>query len=160
MADAMTAGAMMARVMVDLAAMAGATMDHEAVVLPVAGLVDRAIVVPMALVVSGADPTVLLLAAPDLAARMVVLDVDLAVPMVLVAADRIVVPALVAKADLMDAAKAVPMAVVPMVPAGVAGVVLALVVPEVLVVRAEGIWNTGWIKSTASSTKSSARLSP
>jgi hypothetical protein len=83
---------------------------------------------------------------------MVVLAVDPVVRMVPVAVDLIMVPALVAKA--------VPMAVVPMVPAGVAGVVLALVVPEVLVVRAEGIWNTGWIKSTASSTKSSARLSP
>ena len=161
----MTAGAMMARVMVDLAAMAGATMDHEAVVLPVADLVDRAIVVPMALVVSGADPTVLLLAAPDLAARMVVLDVDLAVPMVLVAADRIVVPALVAKADLMVAAKVDPMAVVlavPMVLAAVAqDVVLA---PVVLVVReevrAEGASSSGWIKLTVSSTKSCGRLSP
>lgn len=145
---------------VDLAVMAGATVDRETVALRIADLADRAIVVPMALVVSGADPTVLLLAARDLAARMVVLAVDPVVRMVPVAGDRIMVPALVAKADLMDAAKAVPMAVVPMVPAGVAGVVLALVVPEVLVVRAEGIWNTGWIKSTASSTKSSARLSP
>lgn len=126
MAGAMMVGGMTARVMVDLAVMAGATADRETAALRVADQVDREIAAPIALVVSGADRMVLL-AARDLAAPMVVLAVAPAVPMVLAAEGQDVVQGPV-----------------------------VLVVPEV---RAEGVSNNGWIKSTASSTKSSARLS-
>lgn len=102
-------------------------------------LVDREIVVPMAAapVASGADPTVFLAAARALVDRTVVLVADLAVPMVLVAVAQNVVPAL---ADL-----AVPVVLA----AEVAGAV-----------RAEAASSSGWIRLTASSTKSFVRLSP
>ena len=115
-------GAMMARVAsetVDRGVKARATADLVRMALRVVDLVDREIVVPAeaARVASGADPMVLL-AARDLAARMVVLAVDLVVRMVPVAVDLIVVPALAAKVDPTVVAKAD--LVDPMVPAAVA----------------------------------------
>ena len=155
------ARAMMAGAMTDPVVTARATVDLVPTALRVADLVDPMAVdlgVPMegVLVVSGADPMVLATAARALADRMAVQAVvlvapaDLAAPMVVV----VMAPALAAQADLE----------VPVDPTAL--VVAAPVVVQVptdpadLVVREAPVeLNSGSIKLTRSSTKSSARSS-